>query len=109
MSDWDNEHVEPDTNVGYGVVPCKPNCRCRDCQIMRLEKRNADLRTEVQRLEDGNKHLRGTLAAQADHVEQLENTLRAILDYEHQNCQKGLGYDVAVCNIVKQALRGGGG
>ena len=25
-----------DTNVGLGMVPCRPKCRCADCQIVRL-------------------------------------------------------------------------
>lgn len=32
-----------DTNVGLGMVPCKPKCQCLDCQIVRL-------RDEVTRL-----------------------------------------------------------
>lgn len=32
-----------DTNVGLGMVPCRPKCRCNDCTIERLTRANARL------------------------------------------------------------------
>lgn len=36
-----------DTNVGLGMVPHKPLCRCAECRIERLEKRNKSLITTL--------------------------------------------------------------
>jgi hypothetical protein len=33
-----------ETNVGLGMVPCKPNCKCPECQIARLRAENEALR-----------------------------------------------------------------
>lgn len=36
-----------DTNVSEGMVPCRKNCRCSDCQIERLRTENDRLRREI--------------------------------------------------------------
>lgn len=47
MSDWDNEHIEPDTNVGLGMVPHKKSCRCLECKYDRLIVENKRLKELV--------------------------------------------------------------
>ena len=44
-----------DSNVGLGMVPCKKNCRCHDCQIDRKNKRIADLEQKLEAAEKVNR------------------------------------------------------
>ena len=39
-----------DTNVGMGMVPCRKNCRCLECENQRLQKRLDELVDAVRAL-----------------------------------------------------------
>lgn len=65
-----------DTNVGIGMVACRPKCQCSDCQIERLTARVQELESDLATSAKSEKYL-------ADRVMPLEDALREVLqDYK---------------------------
>ena len=74
-----------DSNVGLGMAPCKPNCRCWDCQIDRLQQQNREFQA------------RANLAAERERI--LLNALNSIASKtgSHDPCQ-------AMVKLARHAL-----